>query len=285
MTPDQVDDGSPKPPKKLSDLQRAVDAYARSEGVPVVRVQRRISFMVLCAVLERVRMQDESPAFLIKGGVSLELRFKNRARATKDLDALYRGAFDTLIEMIDKALATPYGDFTLRREGETTVTGPAYQIHVRIAYRGRTWGTVPLEVSSPDTPSHEVEQVEAMDIATFGLTGPATVSCLPLNDQIAQKLHALTEISAPGRRPNARFRDAADLLILREVVLDWPGLRNACEATFRARHKHSWPPIFVPPEHWRDPFERLAGELGVATTDITDAAVEIQDFIAKIVRG
>lgn len=285
MTPDQVDEASPERPKKFSDLQRAVDAYARTEGIPVVRVQRRISFMILCAVLERVRIPDESPAFLIKGGVSLELRFKNRARATKDLDALYRGAFDTLMEAIDRALATPYGDFSFRREGETRVIGPAHQIQVRIAYRGRTWGTIPLEVSSPDTPSHDAEQVQAMDIATFGLIGPATVSCLPLNDQIAQKLHAVTEISAPGRRPNDRFRDAADLLILREVVSDWPGLRNACEATFRARRKHAWPPTLVPPEHWRDPFERLAGELDVATTDIAEAVVEIQNFIAKIIRS
>jgi hypothetical protein len=47
--------------------------------------------------LERVREEDSSTRFLIKGGIACELRFQDRARATRDLDGLFRGSLDELL--------------------------------------------------------------------------------------------------------------------------------------------------------------------------------------------
>lgn len=38
--------------------------------------------------------QDGKPRFLIKGGAYIELRLGMRARATKDVDTLFRGSFE-----------------------------------------------------------------------------------------------------------------------------------------------------------------------------------------------
>jgi hypothetical protein len=75
--------------------------------------------------------------------------------------------------------------------------------------------------------------VKAIDIGEFGLDGPEVVQCLSTRYQVAQKLHAVTEWF--DDRDNERFRDLIDLLLLREIADDLPGLRAACKETFVAR--------------------------------------------------
>lgn len=238
--------------------------------------------MILCGALERLRGRNGATLFIMKGGVPLELRLRNRARATKDLDTVFIGERNDLLEAIDEALAEPYANFELRRDDEPRDIGKALQIPVKLSYRGHAWATIPLEVSFGDGVVIRPEALPAMDLAVFGLEGPEVVACLPLNLQIAQKIHAMTEAPREEGRANDRYRDVADLLILRDLVADYGSLRRACEETFRARAQQSWPPTIVIPAHWPGPFARLAGELGLEEVDITRAAAVLQEFIAKI---
>jgi hypothetical protein len=57
------------------------------------RVRRAVSFMLVALPLEHSLDGEGKPLFAVKGGVSMELRLGLRARTTKDLDAVFRGAF------------------------------------------------------------------------------------------------------------------------------------------------------------------------------------------------
>jgi hypothetical protein len=55
--------------------------------------------------VDRVREEDSPARFLIKGGMACELPFQDRARATRDLDALFHGALEELLADLDTAFA------------------------------------------------------------------------------------------------------------------------------------------------------------------------------------
>lgn len=73
-------DGARRLPGNVSHLQRLIGATAAERGMPERRLQRWLNAMVVTAVLDRVRDEDDEPIFLLKGGVAMELRLQLRAR-------------------------------------------------------------------------------------------------------------------------------------------------------------------------------------------------------------
>lgn len=91
------------PPPSAGVLARHAQAYARKFGVAEGRVRAWVSYMILAGLLER-STDSHSPRFIVKGGVALELRLRDRARATKDIDIVLRGAHADLADALEKAL-------------------------------------------------------------------------------------------------------------------------------------------------------------------------------------
>jgi hypothetical protein len=91
-------------------------------------------------------------------------------------------------------------------------------------------------------------------LSVFGLPDGDRVALLPLTYQVAQMLHACTEVR-PGR-DNDRFRDLVDLLLLEELVAadDVPRLRFACEEVFALRDRTPWPPVVTVYAGWYEPY-------------------------------
>jgi hypothetical protein len=135
-------------------------------------------------------------------------------------------------------------------------------------------------VAGADRPV-EAERIPATDLSEFGLDGPEYVTCLSLRYQIAQKIHAVTAPARDGRT-NERFRDLVDLWLLRQLGADLVRLREACAGVFADRAMHAWPPEVHVPPHWADPFARLAGEVGLPTVDVQEAAAELRKYIEEI---
>jgi hypothetical protein len=125
-------------PKTEKHLGRLVSNYAEASGLGVRRVRQRVSAMAFLGALERVREEDSSARFLIKGGIACELRFQNQARATRDLDALFHGSLDELLADLDTAFATPYSGFSFSYTSPEAVreTG-AHRFDVKLTYQGR----------------------------------------------------------------------------------------------------------------------------------------------------
>ena len=243
--------------------------------------------MMLGGALERASARPDGPRFVLKGGVALELRLAGRARATEDIDVVAICAEDNMVSALDEAVRVPFDDWTFTRRPETRPLGPlAVRVTIQVAYRSQRWATVQVDLARPDGADAETEVIPAISLAPFGLEGPAALHCLSLRYHIAQKFHGMTKVPEHGTE-NDRFRDAVDLLLLRDLVGTdgFSAIREACEETFRLRVAHAWPPAITLPERWREPFAALATAVGLEVTALDVAELELRAFIDAIVRS
>jgi hypothetical protein len=275
-------------PKRLpgnsSHLQKLVGEEAKVREVPPVRVQRWLNAMVVTAVLSRVRDEDDEPLFLVKGGVAMELRLQLRARTTKDFDAAFRGRAEEVIEKLDEAIAEPWNEFRITRLAPVQVGDtPATRVVLKLTYKTRSWGTVPVELAPVEgNMGTERDRVPATPLDSLQIPTPEDVPCVSVRYQVAQKLHACTERFEPGE--NERYRDIMDILLL-EDLLRTDGLhqaREACVDIFQTRDKQPWPPEVVIYDIWRLGFAKLARDNGFEPSDIDEAVDCVRALIADI---
>lgn len=274
-----------KPPHNVQVLQRWVGEWARAEGVPAARLQRSVSYNVLAAMLASVRDLDGRPLFVLKGGVTMELRLDLRARATQDLDAAFRAEAAQMLDRLRDALEAGHDDFTATTTSMVQIgSTSAVRASVKLSYRGRSWATVPVELSPVvGSAREEYDLVRVRNLQPLGLDGPRAVPCLAIPHQIAQKLHACTEVFDDGPA-NARFRDLIDVLLLRELLApdELPQVRAACVEIFVLRDKHSWPPMLTTPDSWHAGYAALAAEIAFPVSDLDTAADAVQRLIEEI---
>jgi hypothetical protein len=128
----------------------------------------------------------------------------------------------------------------------------------------------------------DIDHVPALSLSHVGLEGPATVACIAVRWQIAQKLHACTE--RPLDRINDRFRDLLDLQLLGGLVpeVGWPRVRKACVDVFAGRSKHAWPPNIEVPATWHAGYRALAEDIGFHVADVEEAAEAVRQLITRI---
>jgi hypothetical protein len=274
-----------KPPHNTNVLGKWLTEAATESGVTAGRLRRQLGFMILAAILDSARDDnDGQPLFLVKGGVAMELRSGGTARATKDFDTSLRADPAQLITHLDPALRHGFGDFTATRtEIEPVANTGALRCEIKIAYRNKPVVTVPFEVARTEGGmGTDVDHVPALSLAYVGLDGPGTVACIAVRWQIAQKLHACTEQLAD--RENERFRDILDLQLLGDLVSDhgWSAVRSACVDVFNGRAKHAWPPTLTIPASWHAGYRSIAEDIGFAVADITAAAAAVRQLIERI---
>lgn len=271
------------PPPSAGVLAKYAQAYAREAGVSEGRVRAWIAYMILAGVLERAA-DGGAPRFSVKGGVALELRLGDRARATKDIDVVLQHPDADLARTLERALTgDDYQGFSFRRKGEPLVLdNGTVNTEFAVSYRGGAWTSVTVDIARAEPGEGEVEWVRAIPLTDlFGVTGPIELPCLPLRFHIAQKLHGMTLPPRAGKR-NERFRDLIDLLLMEALVTDYAGLRAACESVFRSRSTHEWPPHLDVPPHWIEPFARMAAELELPVADADEGMNRVRAFVTRI---
>lgn len=272
-------------PGNVSHLRRLIAAHAAARDMPPARLQRWLNAMVVTAVLDRVRDENGEPMFLLKGGVAMELRLHLRARATRDYDAAFRAQIEAVMDRLDDALAQPWHSFELTRDAPEAIRNAnAVRVRLRLSYRGRSWGSVQLELAPVEGDmGREFDLVQAASLDALQVPLPAIASCVSLRYQVAQKLHACTEIFNEGRE-NDRFRDVMDILLLEELLHDvgMARVREACVEIFDLRDKHAWPPVLTVYDSWRTPFAELARENGFQPEDVGEAAAALTRLIETI---
>lgn len=274
-----------KLPGDVSHLQRLIGDHAPDRGMPPARLQRWLNAMIVTAVLDRVRDEGGEPVFLLKGGLAMELRLQLRARATGDYDTAFRARAEEVIDRLDEALARPWNNFNLTRDPPETIPNTkAVRLRLRLSYKGRTWGSVKLEMAPVEgRMGQELDRVTAMPLDQLRVPLPDAANCVSLRYQVAQKLHACTEVFSDGRE-NDRFRDVMDVLLVEDLLCDigLARVREACTDIFMVRDKHAWPPTVTVYDSWRAPFAELARENGFTPEDIDEAAAALTALIAAI---
>jgi len=275
-----------KRPASARILDAWIRDWARAEGQVAERIRLGVGCMVVSAVLARMRAVDGTPLFVLKGGVAMQLRFEHRARSSADIDMIFRRDLALLESTLADAPRFPLGDFAVRAAGKPYPLGTTGAVRqpLQVLYGRTPWSRIYLGVSPPEGGSAEMERLEILppspDLTVFGLDSIEPISCMSVSYQIAQKLHACTEVKPD--EDNHRFTDLIDLQLLEELVDDWPAVRTACEEVFGLRKQHPWPPAVAVYASWTEAYAASAVGNHFPVTDVDEAAANVTALIAKI---
>jgi hypothetical protein len=276
-------------PGNLAHLERLINLWSRSDAeheATAGRLRRLVAVSALAEILDS--LDDGQPRLAFKGGASMELRFGVAARASRDVDALTNAGFDDAFAEIGTRLRQGWEGFTGRLTDRTEITRagmvpPPQRCKIKLAYRDKPFATIDFELGLAEAGSFELleEVPNAIDLDRVQLGPSGDVVVLGVHYQLAQKLHACTEIPAEGTNP--RVHDLYDILLLAGIA-EQDGLhrtRAACEDTFIHRARHSWPPALP---DWPD-WPLLWNALDVpnnARLDYLDARAEVDKLIVQI---
>lgn len=267
--------------KKPNSLRHLDDAMRRLAGGGVdsyVRLRTLLASAVVAQML---------PDGVIKGGSAIKMRLgSSPARYTTDLDTATATDPDLYAARLAESLSAGWEGFT----GRVVAREPAHPgdvpgeyvmrpFDVKLAYLGKPWCTVPLEVGFDEIGDADradwVSQGEAADaFAALGFSAPGDVPLMGLEYQLAQKLHGLTD-------GGDRVRDLVDLQLIVDDGLDLPATKRVCVRLFAYRKRQAWPPVVTAREGWNELYTVLASGLPVIA-DLDGAVAWANRLVARI---
>jgi hypothetical protein len=268
-----------------SSLEARMRTRAAQLGVPFQTLQLKF---VMERLLARLFHSPGVP-WLLKGGFALDLRYRPRARTTKDIDLsvviLPDSAGGDLRERLQTAAATDLGDFLTYRIGElkaelTNAPEGGGRFPCEAVILGKTYAKFHIDVGIGDALVGEPEPLAGDDLLDFAGIARAVAYAIPRPQQFAEKVHAY---SFPwSGRLNTRTKDLVDLVLLIERGALVPDdLRAALAATFAKRKTHPLPATLAPPpDAWKVDFPGMATEAGLTTSDYL-AAYSVLDAFWK----
>ncbi|GHJ10700.1 hypothetical protein TPA0907_50670 [Micromonospora humidisoli] len=268
-----------------SALRAAVDnrilERARLLGRDPNWLRRRLAFTRLLVRL----VHQNTDAWVLKGGMAVELRRPGLARSTRDVDLVIRPGLvadpadgTELHEALIEALLTdPDGDgFIYSAAAPTRLRDdaygrPAWRFPVESRLAGQLFATLKLDVVARPEELGGVELRELPDDLAFAAIPTRVIWVADLRQQYAEKLHALTRLYETGL--STRVRDLVDLVLLVEdgVPADEALVRRV-HHVFSIRGTHTVPDdLPEPPPSWNARYEVLAAEIGLAVTSAIEA--------------
>jgi hypothetical protein len=199
------------------------------DGPRLSRDRKRVAFDRLLVRLQAVA----ADRWVLKGGFALDLRLVARARSTKDVDIEWRAEEDQLAEaLLDAAEHDADDFFVLAIERTATPSDPlggAYRFRVSTSLAGRPFETFLLDVGLRADDTADVETLMTDGLLGFAGIESIGIPAIPLELQIAEKLHAYTETYVGGRG-STRVKDLVDLALIAELAsLDAMTLKREVE--------------------------------------------------------
>jgi hypothetical protein len=277
-------------------FRQALEARLRT-----VAQQRAVQIqgLRLKAAIERLLARlfhEPHPPWLLKGGYAMELRFRPKARTTRDVDLTLDqpGSPETLaarLSVVHDALMSAagrdLGDYfqfaILPARSELAAApggGGVFGVVAKVA--GREFVRFHIDVGLGDVVLGQPERLAGDDLMSFADIAPAMALAIPRAQQFAEKIHAYTFPWTD--RENTRSRDLVDMVLLIERGdLDVAEVQKAVDATFVHRSRHTLPnALHAPPAGWAAEFPAMAREAGLSTTEIHEAFATLTTFWRRV---
>lgn len=269
-------------------LEQRLLSRSKETKVSLDRLRRRVLF-------ERIvsRLQLAEPGlWVLKGGMALEVRLRDEARLTKDIDLGLRDDVADAEELRGRlvealAVGVDGDEFTL-------VTGPVKQLmeddggrltwRVKVAAElaGKPFGAVQMDVSPR---SHELDETDLVPLPNSldfaGVVAPL-VEIVDVNRHAAEKFHGM--LRDYGDRDNTRVRDLVYLVILIEHELLEPSALAAAVRLVWSERDGVSPPATLPslPPSWLGRYERLVAEQNVEAVSFPAAVSTVVAMWAEL---
>jgi hypothetical protein len=241
------------------------------------------------AALERLlaRLSAVAPdRWALKGGMGLEARLGDRARVSIDLDADHVHGAEAARADLQRAALEDAGDhfgFALVGSEELRDEGVrlAVRYHMESQLAGRPFEPLQIDVTfaPPDPWDAEIQSRPGL-LAGLGLD-PLRLLLIPLERQVAEKLHAYTRTYRGGG--TTRAKDLVDLILIRQYAnVDADRLRAAIQRVFLRRATHPVPEqLSAPPTALAVAYRREAR--GISTVpELVEAHHQLAEWLNPV---
>lgn len=234
-----------------------------------------------------------SGRWVLKGAVALDFRLGDRARTTKDVDLVRRDDEEAATTDLLGAQNLDLGDsfvFSLEKLGRPQdAEGDAVRYRVRSELGGRLFEEVLVDVGFSDPLGWQPERLKGRDLLSFVGIEPVEIPALPLEQQVAEKVHAYTRTYGDGRA-SSRVKDLVDLVLVKtSLTLEASRLHRALEVTFESRGRQPRPlSLPPPPPDWAVAYRKYAIEVGINTevrVGYSEAAALLDPVLGGLAKG
>ena len=230
------------------------------------------------------------PPGAIEGGAAMKLRLGEQgSRFTTDLDFARRSTLDQFQQEFAESLTLGWNGFTGRllpkaapRPAGVPTAYVMRPFDVKLAYAGKSWLTVPVEVGHDELDDTAAPMLALADDLTelfqrVGLPDPQPLPVLAAEHQIAQKLHACSE---PG---SERAHDLVDLqLLMNTGPVDLLLTATLCRRLFDSRRKHSWPPTIQAGPTWEGLYRDSVAGVTLVIPDLPGALDWANELVQRL---
>lgn len=262
-------------------LEDRLKNISESEGTPLDRLRRRVSFDRLLA---RLFERGKTPIWLLKGGYALELRFQNIARTTKDIDfsipKMKEATKEKIHELLQGEIKKDMGDWfeflvgaPMKDLDQAVYGGWRYPVTTRVD--NRKFSEFHLDVGVGDAIISDPEWQKGPEFLSFAGVEPVMVAMLPRDQQFAEKIHSYTY-----PRDFSRTKDLVDMVLLIDQGLpEKQQVVKAIQATFSRRDSHEVPQVLLtPPPIIASTYNAMAIECGVTKKTMGEAFQYVSDY-------
>jgi hypothetical protein len=247
-------------------LEKRLLLRARERGTSLVRLRKSVVFDRLLA-----RLLIAAPGrWVLKGALALDFRLGERTRTTKDMDLIRNDSEEPATSDLMTAQAVQLDDFfnfSVEKVGPPgeDLEGAAMRYRVRAESGGRRFEDVVVDIAFSDPLRWEPEKIVGTDLLAFADIEPVEVPILPLEQHVAEKVHAYTRTYSRGRA-SSRAKDLVDIvLVTQSTAPDAGRLRAALIGVFEGRRQHLLPQqLPPPPADWNVSFRKLARDVGIS---------------------
>ena len=229
------------------------------------------------------------PKGVVKGGSALKLRYGDKTtRFTRDLDTARAEDLDKYLKQLEVSLSEGYNDFTgivIRKNPAKPKGIPGEYImqpfEIKLSYMGKSWLTVNLEIGYNEIgDADSFDNFLSQDIINIfeklGFPKPKPIPLMQIHHQIAQKLHALSEIGSE------RAHDLIDLQIIKNnEKIDCNLTKNTCKRLFVYRKQQEWPPVIIKGNNWNTLYSSQI--TGIAVLQNVDDAIDWVNGLIKMI--
>lgn len=266
-------------------FRRALETRLRTlnqqQGIPLVRLRKLVSFDRLLARL----VQTQPEAWIMKGGLALQLRLGARARTTKDMDLLLHRSPPNPYDLLARAASIDLADwfqFLVEQPGRSELPEGGKRFSVQALLDSRPFEKFHIDIGVGDVLVEPAQYLTMPPLLDFAQIAPTVVPCYPVTQQMAEKIHAYTRPHATGG--GTRVKDLVDILLLAGLEpMTAASLRQALVTTFALRMTHPLPQrLPAPPVNWTLPFRRLAQEVYLPWQDLEEAYTVAAQFLDVI---
>lgn len=172
---------------------------------------------------------------------------------------------------MNAAAAVDLGDFFAFEARRTPVLDAAagflaVRYTVRADLAGRRFEQFPVDIALSESSPIQAEPLVGANSLEFADVAALQLPVVPLEQHVAEKLHAYTGTFGHDERESTRVKDLVDLVLISELAEpDATRLHQALAVTFEQRARQPLPSaVPPPPSSWARPYAALAREVGVA---------------------